>query len=188
MKRWINLAVVALPLVGLTGLWFQSDYASRQGTDWEVPIQGYDPRDLLRGHYIQFTYDWPGQDNLNLRHTTAFCLVGAAPVVERIEPLESGRHCANPIERDTSDVYGRSGLQRGRLYVPQTRAAELEYKLRDRDQRGIVTIRVRKDGSFRPLSIRFRNLTAEEAAERAQPAELEPSAPAVMIDQETLEN
>ena len=62
MVTW-RLAAIILPVVGLAGLWGWSDYQSRQGTEWEVPIQGYDPRDLLRGHYVEFTYDWPGSDD-----------------------------------------------------------------------------------------------------------------------------
>ena len=41
--------------------------------------------------------------------------------------------------------------------------------MRDRDQRAIVRIRVRKDGTLTPLDIRFRPLTAEEIAERDAP-------------------
>jgi uncharacterized membrane-anchored protein len=25
----------------------------------DVAVTGYDPRDLLRGHYVRFTYVWP---------------------------------------------------------------------------------------------------------------------------------
>ncbi|MEO0699811.1 MAG: GDYXXLXY domain-containing protein, partial [Pseudomonadota bacterium] len=53
------LFLVALPFAGLAALWWQSDTLSRQGTDWEVEIEGYDPRDLLRGHYVEFQYAWP---------------------------------------------------------------------------------------------------------------------------------
>ena len=46
-----------------------------------------------------------------------------------------------------------------------------------RDQRGIVTIRQREDGSFTPVAIRFRALTPAEIAERDAPAEAEGGAP-----------
>ena len=52
-------AILVVPLAGLAALWAQSETLSREGTDWEVPVQGYDPRDLLRGHYVEFQYDWP---------------------------------------------------------------------------------------------------------------------------------
>jgi len=61
MTRLARLAAVAVPLLGLTALWVQSDRTYHTGTEWEVPIAGYDPRDYLRGHYVEFSYDWPGE-------------------------------------------------------------------------------------------------------------------------------
>ncbi len=52
MNRLARLAVLALPFAGLGALWSQSDYDSRQGAFWDVAVRGYDPRDLLRGHYV----------------------------------------------------------------------------------------------------------------------------------------
>jgi hypothetical protein len=52
--------VLAWPLLGLAALWGWTEVRSRQGTEWLVPVAGYDPRDLLRGHYVLFQYDWPG--------------------------------------------------------------------------------------------------------------------------------
>jgi hypothetical protein len=41
-----RLAAILLPLAGLGGLWVMSDRTYQQGTEWEVPIDGFDPRDL----------------------------------------------------------------------------------------------------------------------------------------------
>jgi hypothetical protein len=169
MMRFARLAAAVLPVAGLAALWAQSDQTFRQGTEWEVPIQGYDPRDYLRGHYVEFGYDWPGYDEFGDDPASAFCLTGVAPRLNRVTPLREGQACANPLRAPEGGVYGMSGLMQGRLYIGQDRAAQLEEQLRNRDQRGIVTIRQREDGSFTPLSIRFRPLTAEEIAERDSP-------------------
>ncbi len=172
-------AILVLPLAGLAALWVQSDALSRQGSDWEVPIQGYDPRDLLRGHYVEFTYDWPLADEDN-REEGAFrampqinhlCLMGDPPVITEAiafddpsDPLFEG--CGHKLSVQPGSVYGYASLSRGRLYVGQERALELEQGLRETDQRGIVTFRQRKDGVPTPLDIRFRPLTPEEKRER----------------------
>jgi hypothetical protein len=166
MKRLARLAALALPVAGLAGLWFQSDSHYHSGTEWEVPIMGYDPRDYLRGHYVEFTYDWPGNEKLGDIIYDALCLEGEAPVVANVVWLNDGQKCDHPVRADASGVYQRDALWRGRLYIGQDRAAKLEEQLRNRDQRGIVTIRRREDGSFTPIGIRFRPLTAEEIAER----------------------
>jgi hypothetical protein len=168
MNRLTRLAAVVLPLIGLAGVWGMGDHTYRQGTEWEVPIQGYDPRDYLRGHYVEFSYDWPGIDEWR-DSGQLICLEGTAPTLSRVViPKTPGERaaCINPLRADLSGVYSWDALMRGRLYVGQDRALALEEELRNRDQRGIVTIRQREDGSFTPIAIRFRPLTPAEQAER----------------------
>lgn len=200
MRRAARILVLVLPVLALAGLWGWTERWSRQGTDWEVPIQGYDPRDLLRGHYIQFQYDWPGVDERPGFATEALadetraeddsdeiewpdeglrelCLIGTAPGIESVSLPEGGTaRCANYIRADDFDSYYSDGLRNGRLYVPQTQARELERKLFDEEQRATVRIRLRDDGTFTPQEITFRPLTeaeraAREDAEQALPEE-----------------
>jgi GDYXXLXY protein len=165
MNRLVRLAAVIAPVLGLAALWATSHQTYQQGTEWEVPIQGYDPRDYLRGHYVEFRYDWPGIEEFRDAPPQMLCLEGAAPALARVTADSKGV-CAHPIRADATGVYGWEGLTRGRLYLGQDRAMALQGELQERDQRGIVTIRQRKDGSFTPISIRFRPLTAAEQAER----------------------
>jgi len=172
--------LMLLPLAGLAVLWAQSEQLSRQGTDWEVPIQGYDPRDLLRGHYVEFRYDWPireeelEEEDEPIRvswSSNYLCLIGDPPMIVEVirfdSPTDPGfDQCEHKLSVQPGSVYGYSSLERGRLYVGQDRALELEEGLRDREQRGIVTFRQRKDGVLTPLDIRFRPLTAQEREER----------------------
>ncbi len=166
MAALARLAAVVVPVLGLGALWFQSDSHYRTGTEWEVPIQGYDPRDYLRGHYLEFSYDWPGIDEFRDVPPEGLCLEGTAPQLERARVLKPGAPCAHPVRADQSGVYGWDALVVGRLYLDQNRAAVLDEQLRDPDQRAIVTIRQREDGSFTAIAIRFRPLTAAEKAER----------------------
>jgi len=167
MMRTVRLAAAALPLLGLAALWAISDHTYRQGTEWDVPIEGYDPRDYLRGHYVEFTFDWPRIESGDFAMPPeALCLAGQAPRLDRVTELEPGAACPHPLRTGGDGVYGRNALLSGRLYLGQDRAAQLEEQLRNRDQRGIVTIRQREDGSFTPVSIRFRPLTPQERAER----------------------
>lgn len=186
MIRLARLAAVVVPVLGLGALWLQSDRTYNSGTDWEVPIMGYDPRDYLRGHYVEFNYEWTwiGSSDINLSGE-GFCLIGQAPRLDGVTELKPGETCAHPLRADGSGVYGRDGLMHGRLYIGQDRAAQLEEELRNRDQRGIVTIRQRDDGSFTPISIRFRPLTPAEIAERDAPPDerFDPLGPPAVMGQ-----
>lgn len=152
------LLALLLPLAGLAALWGWTHYRAGQGTEWQVPVQGYDPRDLLRGHYITFRYDWPGLEaGADLTFQPDLCIEGTAPVIRRVQaraafdgpPPRTG--CRQFVRR--SD---RFGLDQGILYVPQDKAAGLEEKLRDPRLQGMVTIRVRDDGHITPLRMDFR--------------------------------
>ncbi|OGS56673.1 MAG: hypothetical protein A3J40_04265 [Erythrobacter sp. RIFCSPHIGHO2_12_FULL_63_10] len=180
MGRTSRILVLVLPIAGLAALWGWSDYRSRQGTDWLVPVAGYDPRDLLRGHYVEFTYDWPGEIDENDMFQPQFCIEGTPPTVERVVFTDDLAQCAYPARASGSDIYGFEGLLRGRLYIAQTRSRELEEKLRDPDLRGIVRVRQREDGLITPLEITFRPLTAEERAAREQPRETAAPPPIVI--------
>lgn len=166
MTRFARLVAAIVPVVGLAAMWGLSSRTYHTGTDWEVPVEGYDPRDYLRGHYVEFTYDWPGVARDAGFSAQALCLKGSAPRLERAVLLDAGEGCAHPVRADRGGVYGWGALMTGRLYIGQDRAARLEQQLRNRDQRGIVTIRQREDGSFTPIGIRFRPLTPAEIEER----------------------
>ena len=181
MNRLIRLAAAVVPVLGLGALWAQSDRTFHTGTEWEVPIIGYDPHDYLRGQYIEFAYDWPGLDETQDGVMSELCLSGEAPRLRTVTLRAAGQPCAHPVRLEADGVYRANGLVNGRLYIDQDRAAQLEEQLRSGDQRGIVTIRQRDDGSFTPIGIRFRPLTPTEIAERdAERAEELLPPPAIM--------
>jgi len=184
MIRAARILAAVLPLLGLGALWAQSDRTYNSGTEWEVPVAGYDPRDFLRGHYVVFGYDWPLDRQLSDYRRNAICLEGAAPNIRRARVLAKGEACDHPLREDAD-----MRLSDGRLYIGQARAAKIEQQLRNRDQRGIVTIRQREDGSFTPVSIRFRPLTPAEIAERDAPpaaplSPFDPLAPPAVMDKQ----
>lgn len=50
--------VVAAPLLVMVGWVISLVVALSRSTEVTLPIRGYDPRDLLRGHYLQYTVDY----------------------------------------------------------------------------------------------------------------------------------
>lgn len=155
----LHVAALALPLLGLGGMWLQADRLSRQGTEWDVPIHGYDPRDLLQGHYVQFQYDWPsltGPDLAVNQQFSSFCLNGPPPRLDRVAVREEGMSCV-------SEVRSGEGWQ-GRLYTSQAEAKGLQEQLWDRKLQGMVRIRLRPDGHITPLRITFRPRPPEPQA------------------------
>lgn len=161
-RAGLLLAVaLALPLAGLVASWAATHSRAQQGTDWDVPIRGYDPRDLLRGHYITFQYDWPGlkrQDSFSYLSTV--CIKGKAPVVERAvelveQPSLAAKGC-DAVAIATATDYSNNGLSGGMYFVPQAKAKGYEDRLRDPRIQTFVTLRIRDDGVVRPTGLKFR--------------------------------
>lgn len=156
MKRLpLTPLALAVPILGLVAIWGWTDWQSRKGTDWIVPIEGYDPRDLLRGHYVQFTYDWPGAEDLREPYLYDFCIEGTPPAITRITAARAAEDCTHYAEARGREQFASDGLRRGRLYVPQTQARELQGKLLDRTLQAYVVIRQRPDGLITPQRLEF---------------------------------
>ncbi len=56
-KKFI-LFSLALPIVALAGLALQRSMNLSSGREVTLPISGYDPRDLLSGHYLIYAIDY----------------------------------------------------------------------------------------------------------------------------------
>ena len=58
MKNKILAIALITPLICLAGWLIYLTFQRATGKEVIVSIQGYDPRDLLSGHYIRYTIDW----------------------------------------------------------------------------------------------------------------------------------
>lgn len=158
--RAIFAGSLALPLVALAGVWAGTHVRAQQGQDWLVPVTGYDPRDLLRGHYVQYRYDWPARSveaSRNMGYATSLCLIGRAPhIAQVIADPAPGIHCAARVRATMGTRREVQGLDTGILYVSQPRAIILSKQLADPKRQGLLRMRIRPDGVIRPVDMEFR--------------------------------
>lgn len=157
-RRLIDALALLLPLAGLGAVWVQTELQSREGTEWDVPVQGYDPRDILRGHYVQFQYDWPGPDAEQGRAWQTLCLEGNPPNLVRAVPqLDSEPPKCRYYVGGSQRGYGRAVESfGGRLYASQEAALDMQTKLADPKLQGMIRVRLRPDGHLTPLRMTFR--------------------------------
>lgn len=170
-RRLALTAALLLPLAALASSWAIIHRQAQQGQDWLVPIQGYDPRDLLRGHYVQYRYDWPtppkeeGVEYPDLASAEALCVVGVAPHIRVVHPfpdapgrpdLQAEAGCAIVLRAKPGTRREVQGLDRGIFYASQVQAIALSKQLADPALQGLVRVRVRPDGIMRPVALEFR--------------------------------
>lgn len=139
-NRWVRIAVL-IPIVGLLFLVGRAEFAARSGPTWHIPIEGYDPRDLLHGRYLQyqFRFNWQGESvcggeksvgQPELDPKCCLCLtrtndLGIDPAVRQVACAEAER-CDGWL--DAASVQPPL-----RYFVPEDRAREMEEALRQRE-------------------------------------------------------
>lgn len=141
MSRKLLVAAVMIPLLGIVGLIVRAESAVRSGASWLVRIEGYDPRDLISGHYLRFRYVWRwdgvdscgermGEMSETVQRDCCLCLTreddgGEDPAVQNVS-CDRARACDGWLLG--SEVAGGH-----KYFVPEERATELERALRERE-------------------------------------------------------
>lgn len=58
MRQWLLLGALVLPILGLSALMGFKAYKLHSGYEMTLPVEGYDPRDLLSGRYVTYRVDY----------------------------------------------------------------------------------------------------------------------------------
>ncbi|MFO1159352.1 MAG: GDYXXLXY domain-containing protein [Reyranellaceae bacterium] len=159
------IGTLALPLAALAAMIGQQEWLRSHATVLNVPVQGVDPRDLLRGRYltVRFEWDWerpPPADADGRIPAGALCVSAIdaerRPRVRFLPDSAAGRTASSECRLlIPGAVWGRDAFVPStidttngsiRLFVPETRAGELERLIRDRPGALTVDLAVRADG------------------------------------------
>lgn len=119
------LLAVALLDVLFFGAWIgREEYVQRTGLEVKLPIEGYDPRDLLRGHYVLFrlTAESEARGFRADRGDERFCLE-ERDGLWHVNPDHHPSNCRVTI-RGTNRA-GRVSFGIDRFYVDERRANEV---------------------------------------------------------------
>jgi hypothetical protein len=156
------VASLALPVLALAALVGQQERLLADARILSVPITGFDPRDLLRGHYLrgQLDWSWDRAPTVGDYETVdgALCVLAETPR-PRVR-FVAGWKPGDRIDGDcrliiaglarTPSRFAPSGLDSGdgaiQFYVPEARAGDLEKMMRDRPGALTVDLAVRADG------------------------------------------
>lgn len=152
MKNKLIFAAISLPFLILCLLIVRAEYHVSSGEQWMFELQGYDPRDLLRGHYLQFNilYDWDKEKNECSSGTDCcLCLTkNSDPVKTSVVPKVHKSPCTSA--RSQCDGYILSSKQNvlNRYYIPEEsakRAESLLIKARAKQQ-AYLQVSINKKG------------------------------------------
>ena len=147
MSRRFALVAVTLPLLAIVLGIVRAQLFLRHANDFVLEVGGYDPRDLLRGHYLRFLlrvdplHDREPCDESGGQECCLCLMRGTERQVaaaERATCDTARTQCDGVLPiRALSDSY--------RYYVPEDQAAELERRLQEGMQRRTATAVVAVD-------------------------------------------
>jgi uncharacterized membrane-anchored protein len=121
---------ILIPFVLLCLLIVRAEYHLSQGEEWKFEVTGYDPRDLLRGHYLRFNlaYDWENsRSSCDNPADCCLCLTDTGQIVPKVKRTS----CS--IAKTQCDGYMLSEFERSlnRYYIPEEQARQAEKILRE---------------------------------------------------------
>lgn len=143
MKIRLVLAL-ALPILALGLHAFNHHLKRNAGTEVIIPIEGFDPRDLLSGHYLIYTVKYGFSDKDGCPASSIPATVCLQP--EPVKVYESGdlpAHCTQFIRGQCDDsARFTAGIER--FYITEKHARTLDRLVRDR--KGSLVLSVTPDG------------------------------------------
>ncbi len=138
-RNWAILAALALPLAWLAASAAVQERALGSAREWRIPIEGYDPRDPLRGQYVRFAYGWAlaGAPGLCLREGCRLCLSDEGGTVTATA-RPAAHSCRFPVDLAASSIGVQPGFRgeapvrfTSRIFVSEATAPALEAQLRE---------------------------------------------------------
>lgn len=145
-KRILLIVALALPIIALALNAYLKSTQRDGGEEVVLPIEGFDPRDLLSGHYLLYRVDYAVEKGCGTQDEEAsVCL----RPMRSIYPQGSLPADCELFIRGRCDNNGDFLADIERFYIPEEYAQSLEDKVRDRkgelvlsvDRQGNVAIR-----------------------------------------------
>lgn len=171
-SKIIGFIALAIPFLAMIFM-IATNMHKRADNEYRFAIEGYDPRDLLRGHYLTFRYTWP--EDTQETDADCACIQGQPD-----DFTVSFQNCdtKDSIKECSAHLLLESNLQLPehlrRFYIPEDRAKFIEDMFRahpDDFQIGIVPQR-NGSASLKELYIKgqpMRDFLIENPTDEIQP-------------------
>ena len=150
----ITLIFLLIPILSLLTLTFYKRHIVLTGDKVILPIEGYDPRSLLSGHYLIYrvTYPYRSICATSQTYTVYVCLKEKA--MSRRKP-----NCRPVIKGKCENYLFKSGIER--FYIPEKYAKKLDKKLRSSQSKATIEVSVLPSGEAQVTNLFFDGVSWE---------------------------
>ena len=149
-RKWL-LPALALPLLALVLGIVRAEWHLAHSSHWVLDITGYDPRDLLRGHYIQYRlalHETAGEPACSEKSGERCCLCLTATGTDT--PPKVQRTTCERADSCDGALQTRYLSELQRYYIPEARADAWTERVRTAATDGKARLRIAVDPSGRP--------------------------------------
>lgn len=146
-KKMLLIALL-LPILVLIALTFYKRHLLTSGVEITLPISGYDPRDLLSGHYVIYTVDY-GVPNLcnqakDIRQAY-ICLEN------KTVSYTSPKYCKIFIKGICNNGRFIAGIEK--YYIPESAASHLDTEVRAKKAKIVISVKPNGQAQVKDLLI-----------------------------------
>lgn len=127
-KHFAKVAV-ALPIAAIVLALLQAQWNDAQGQKWNFPMQGYDPRDILRGKYLNVRFEFSLEPQTC--ETAECCVCFKDVAFEQSPPLVRPVACGQAKTECQTWLYLDALRSNYRYFVPEDKSQELEQRVID---------------------------------------------------------
>lgn len=133
--KTLVIAALIVPILALLSLTLYKRHILKIGQEVILPISGYDPRDLLSGHYLTYNVDYgiqglcPG----SFPNKEAFICLS-----NKYFSYSEPESCSLMIKGTCS--YGRFNAGIEKYYIPENQAKGLEEKVRNKKAKLVLSV------------------------------------------------
>jgi len=135
---------ITFPIIALLCLLLYKQHIINTGQNIRLDIVGFDPRDLLSGHYLRYRIDYHSRNQCQMspepsRQTVRLCLQPERYFIDRDNTQQ---HCDVYLQGVCTKTEFIAGIER--FYIPEKYASQLDLLVRD--ARGALQISVNASG------------------------------------------
>jgi uncharacterized membrane-anchored protein len=143
-RRILLVLALLLPIAAVGAMIGRAELVVKTGTEWAVPIRGYDPRDLLRGDYLRYDIAWKLESQDCTGGACCYCLWNGHPD-QPSPPIPSASivSCADRAPCTSYFPVERADSLR-RYFIPEGEGTRLETAIRNRE--AMLLLRVSSRG------------------------------------------
>lgn len=149
-KRILLLLALLIPIVALmSSAWLKSVQRSN-GEEVILPIEGFDPRDLLAGHYLIYRVDYGLATRCTEHESEAAVCLRPEQKMYAIDALPASCELFIRGYCDSSADFS-AGIER--FYIPEEYAEALEKQVRDKQGEIVLSVDSKGNAAIRDLLI-----------------------------------